>query len=197
MCWLFSGWTVSSKSKARGQWDGMGSREGRASLSACKVKTSPRGGGGPSTFEEVEAGSMSKLHANDRMAAVARSAVQREVQARAAAWRREGGFEEALCLAKSRTKVTASALQRPPVSIPSTTSLARPDPVNSGYVRDFAWRASRKAAPAVWRWCLRGWPAAVKGETNVVSTASCEPFHKGRPLAMTSMRLSSCWAVSR
>ena len=91
--------------------------------------------------------------------------------------------------------MTASALERPSVSIPSTTSLARPDPVNSGYVRDFAWRASRKAAPAVWRWCLRGWPAAVKGETNVVSTASCEPFHKGRPLAMTSMRLSSCWAV--
>ena len=46
-------------------------------------------------------------------------------------------------------KVTASSLQRPPISIPSTTSRARPAPVSSGYVRAFARRAMRNAAAAV------------------------------------------------
>ena len=46
-------------------------------------------------------------------------------------------------------KVTASSLQRPPVSIPSITSRARPAPVSSGYVRAFARRAMRNAAAAV------------------------------------------------
>ena len=37
----------------------------------------------------------------------------------------------------------------------------------------------------------RATPLAVSGDTMVVSTASCAPFHKGKPLAMTSMRRSS------
>ena len=37
----------------------------------------------------------------------------------------------------------------------------------------------------------RASPAAVSGDTMVVSTASWAPFHKGSPLAMTSMRRSS------
>ena len=58
---------------------------GKPHSQRVKSKHHREGDGGPSTFEEVEAGNMSKLHANDRMAAVARSAAQREVQARAAA----------------------------------------------------------------------------------------------------------------
>ena len=61
---------------------------------------------------------MRRLHAKDRMAAVARRAVQREVQARAADRRRDGGVDDALWFARSRMKVTASSLQRPPISIP-------------------------------------------------------------------------------
>ena len=108
-----------------------------------------RGGGGPSTLVEAEAGNMRRLHAKDCMAAVARRAVQREVQARAADRRRDGGVDDALWFARSRMKVTASSLQRPPISIPSTTSRARPAPVSSGYVRAFARRAMRNAAAAV------------------------------------------------
>ena len=91
---------------------------------------------------------MRRLHAKDRMAAVARRAVQREVQARAADRRRDGGVDDILWFARSRMKVTASSLQRPPISIPSTTSRARPAPVSSGYVRAFARRAMRNAAAA-------------------------------------------------
>ena len=47
---------------------------------------------------------------------------------------------------------------------------------------------------------MRGCPARVRGETKVVSTASCAPPHSGRPLAMTSIRLSSwvsTWSMLR
>ena len=40
-------------------------------------------------------------------------------------------------------------------------------------------------------WWRCGWPDESRGETRVVSTASWTPPHAGRPLAMTSMRLSS------
>ena len=43
---------------------------------------------------------------------------------------------------------------------------------------------------------LRGAPAEVTGETRVVSTASCAPPQSASPLAMTSMRRSSCRAAS-
>ena len=47
---------------------------------------------------------------------------------------------------------------------------------------------------------IRGCPARVRGETKVVSTASCAPPHSGRPLAMTSILLSSwvsTWSMLR
>ena len=43
----------------------------------------------------------------------------------------------------------------------------------------------------------RGTPAEVSGETTVASTAGCEPPHNGRPLAITSMRRSSCLCARR
>ena len=71
-----------------------------------------------------------------------------------------------------------------------TVSRQRFDLHSSGYVRSLARLAVSKAAPAVRPPALCGRPAAVSGETSVVSTASWAPSHSGRPLAMTSMRRS-------
>ena len=59
-------------------------------------------------------------------------------------------------------------------------------------VRALLLRASWSAAPAYWPARLRGWLDEVKGDTQVVSTASCAPAHHGSPLAITSILLSSC-----
>ena len=98
-------------------------------------------------------------------------------------------------LASKRNKVAASAHRRPPISRARTVSRQRLDLHSSGYVRSLA-RLAAKAAPAVRPPALRGRPAAVRGETSVVSTASWAPPHNGRPLAMTSMRRSSWRAGS-
>ena len=58
-------------------------------------------------------------------------------------------------------------------------------------MRSLALRANASAAPAVRPAALRGAPEEVKGDTSVVSTASCEPPQSASPLAMTSMRRSS------
>ena len=60
--------------------------------------------------------------------------------------------------------------------------------------------ASHRAVPLYCPPRIRGCPARVKGETKVVSTASCALPHSGRPLAMTSILLSSCvstWSMLR
>ena len=88
-------------------------------------------------------------------------------------------------------KEVASWLHLPPTSNPKTTNLQRRLRRSSGYVCSFLRRASRRAAPAkVPPRCL-GTPSRVSGDTRVVSTASWFPPHKGRPLAMTSILLSS------
>ena len=65
----------------------------------------------------------------------------------------------------------------------------------------FASAGSYKAAPANLPARRLGGLSRVSGETSLVSTASWVPFHRGRPLAMTSMRPSSCrwwwWLVLR
>ena len=58
------------------------------------------------------------------------------------------------------------------------------------------WRVQRHAGlplPCGLRWppSRRGMPAALRGGTNMLSTASCTPPHKGKPFAMTSMHPSS------
>ena len=63
-------------------------------------------------------------------------------------------------------------------------------------MRSLALRANASAAPAVRPAALRGAPEEVKGDTSVVSTASCEPPQSASPLAMTSMRRSSWRATS-
>ena len=105
-------------------------KSGRIGLTlSVQIQNITEGGGRPSTLVEAEAGSMRRLHTKNCMAAVARRAVQREVQARATDRRRDPGVDDALWFAKGRMKVTASSLQRPPISIPSTTNRAHPAPI--------------------------------------------------------------------
>ena len=89
---------------------------------------------------------------------------------------------------KQAQKVAASVLQRPPASTPSATKRQRSLPRSSGYVASFRRRASSKATG---REGSRRERAAPSGDAMVVSTASCAPCHKGKPLAMTSMQRSS------
>ena len=160
------------------------------------ARMSLKGGNSPSTLAVPVRGRDSRLAAKERAAAKERSADQRRVKAEMAAAREGGGADRARHLASKRTKVAASALQRPPISRAMTVSRQRFDLHSSGYVRSLARLAVSKAAPAVRPPALRGRPAAVRGETSVVSTASWAPPHSGRPLAMTSMRRSSWRAGS-
>eukprot|EP00439_Symbiodinium_sp_Y106_P044484 s3071_g5.t1 len=85
---------------------------------------------------------------------------------------------------RASADVTAAVWQREP----REPEIGRAVQVTSIAMCEFGVKASarsatRKAAAAV---------AAVRGDTRVVSTANCTPPRKGRPLAMTSMRRSSC-----
>ena len=133
-----------------------------------------------------------RLAANACWAACARMADHRERSEASTALRRMLGTALAFVWAKRRRKVVASGLHRPPVSRARTTSLHRLERRSSGYVRSLDLRASWSAAPSYWPARLRGWLDEVKGDTKVVSTASCAPPHNGSPLAITSILLSSC-----
>ena len=133
-----------------------------------------------------------RLAAKACWAAWVRMADQRERREASTALRRMLGTALAFVWAKRRRKVVASGLHRPPVSMARTTSLHLLERRSSGYVRSLDLRASWSAAPAYWPARLRGWLEEVKGDTRVVSTASCAPPHNGSPLAITSILLSSC-----
>ena len=133
-----------------------------------------------------------RLTANACWAACVRMADQRERREASTALRRMLGTALAFVWAKRRREMGASGLHRPPVSRAGTTSLHRRERKSSGYVRSLDMRASSSAALAYWPACLRGWLDEVKGDTTVVSTASCAPPHNRRPLAITSILLSSC-----
>ena len=112
-------------------------------------------------------------------------------------WRRRGACLAFAC-ARSLTKLAASSLHLPPVSMPRTTRRQRRLRMSSGYVRSFLRRASISAVAAYCPALRRGCPSRVRGETMVVSTASWAPPQTGRPFAITSMRRSSClWMWSR
>ena len=130
-----------------------------------------------------------RLAAKACSAAWVRIADQRERREASTALRRMLGTALAFVSAKRRRKVVASGLHRPPVSMARTTSLHLLERRSSGYVRSLDLRASWSAAPAYWPARLRGWLEEVKGDTKVVSTASCAPPHNGSPLAITSILL--------
>ena len=118
--------------------------------------------------------------------------LHRQIHANLALVRRVGG-------ASCRRKDCVSEDHRPPTSLARTTSLALPcAPESSGYTRSFLLRAARKAAPSSLAQRLCGTPLRLKGDTRVVSTASCAPWKSGRPSATTSNRRASArWGGSR
>ena len=87
--------------------------------------------------------------------------------------------------------------ERPPTSIPSTTSRARLAPWSSGRVwcrlrlaASCTAAAGRVSAPG------RAEPVRVTGLTIVAPIASWAPCHRGKPLATTSMRRASLTSTS-
>lgn len=89
-------------------------------------------------------------------------------------------------MSKLLMKAADSSLHLPPTPIAALV-------VEKFWVRFFfASAGSCKAAPANLPARRLGRPSRVSGETSVVSSASWVPSHRGRPLAMTSMRPSSC-----
>ena len=112
--------------------------------------------------------------------------IQRWREAWRVAERKRAGTSRALATASLRRNAAASAPNRPPTSMPTTTSLQRRATASSGYVsRRLRLAAAATALPAVRSAPGRGAPSCVNGDTKVVST------HNGKPLAMTSRRRSS------
>ena len=130
-----------------------------------------------------------RLAANACWAACVRMADQRERREASTALRRMLGTALAFVWAKRRRKVVASGLHRPPVSRARTTSLHLLERRSSGYVRSLDLRASWRAAPAYWPARLLGWLDEVKGDTKVVSTASCAPHHHTQLLDENAVRV--------
>ena len=146
-------------------------REG-GSASCAAPRRSLNSKGSPSTLAVCARGRDRRLAARARAAAKESNADQRVTYAAVALERRRGGAARVRLRARSRMNCAASVLQRQPSSIPSTTSRHRAEQSSSGYVRSFALRAMRRAAPAVERWWRRACPAESKADTSVVSTAS-------------------------
>ena len=121
---------------------------------------------------------------------------QRERREVATAWRRMSGAALALVWASKRRKVAASWLHRPPISRAKTTSRHLLERRSSGYVRSLDRRASWGAAPVYCPARLRGWLDEVRGDTKVVSTASCAPPDNGSPLAIYNLNSSVIMPVN-
>ena len=103
-----------------------------------------------------------------------------------------------LCLALARAKLL---LKAPPSSFHLPAASIASTALPSGSVgcsvvqdkfKDFLARASCKAAPVNLPPRHLGWPSLLNGGTSVRSTATWAPFQRGKPLAMTAMRRSSC-----
>ena len=105
------------------------------------------------------------------------------------------GTSCALAVESCLTKSTASSLHRPPVSMPTTTSLQRREATSSGYLASLSLLAFNSTAPSTSAALRCGSPARVKTQRSVMSTASCAPPKHGRSCAKTSMRLPSLAAT--
>eukprot|EP00439_Symbiodinium_sp_Y106_P037051 s2299_g4.t1 len=156
-------------------------REVSGGVSDESARTSLKRGASPSRLAVLEMGRDSRLAAKEREAAMERSPP---------------------C---DKCGNTRSALGEQPEEV---SSFGTPDHLfqdqgqlcrrhrrasaNSGKVRSWARRASAQADVAVLPRLRRGTTAEVSGDTSVLPTASCEPPHNGKPLAITSMLHSSC-----
>ena len=102
---------------------------GRTGLVHLVPRQSLRSGGAASTLECAAVSSRRRLAANDLSAAEVSMADQRETKA---AERRRAGTDRARAVAKSRRNRADSWLNRPPTSMPRTTSWQRWDWTSSG-----------------------------------------------------------------
>ena len=90
------------------------------------AKTSPMAGASPSTLLVPARGRPTSLDVNARAAAKDRMADQRRAKAEKHAAREGAGAAQARHRASRRTKVAASVLHLPPISMPSTVKVAVP-----------------------------------------------------------------------
>ena len=161
-----------------------------ANGSPPSASTSLTKGGGPSTPAAEWAGKAKRLAAYARLAPAAKKEDQRRAKAADTAPRTRGGTLLARARASRCTKSTVSGLKRPPTSSARTTSLQR----ESGR------RELRVCAllgpPGLAQGCALGSVLVAprgtcRGQGRHQRTASCMPPHRGKPLAMTSIRRSS------
>ena len=116
----------------------------------------------------------------------------RHIHANFALVRRMRGIWRVLALANCRRNDCVSADHLPPTSLAKTTNLALPcSPDSSGYARSFLRRALSRAAPSSPAHRACGVPSRRRGETSVVSRATCAPWNNGNPSATTSRRRAS------
>ena len=94
-----------------------------------------------------------------------------------------------LGLANCRRNDCVLADHLPSTSLAKTTNLALPcSPDNSRYARSFLRRALSRAAPSSPAHRACGVPSRRRGETSVMSRATCAPWNNGNPSATTSRR---------
>ena len=106
--------------------------EARGGDSAESARTSLSKGDSPSTLAVLGIGKESKLAAKDLAAATDNNPDHRPTKAAIVAARCRGRAARARARANNRTKLAASALQRPPTSMPRTTKRHRDARPNSG-----------------------------------------------------------------
>ena len=111
--------------------------------------------------------------------------------ARQSSWPTDASMPRALTAAKPSTNWRDSSLQRPPVSRATTTRRHLSARKSSEYLRSLSSRALVQTAPSILAAPGCAVPSETRAHRMVMSTAHWAPKYKGRPVASTSMALSS------
>ena len=151
-------------------------------------------GGTPSTPDKSQRGDV-KEPANARQQETESMRVHRRLQAKKAERCNTGTTSRDLAQARFSTKLHASALQRPPVSMATTTNLHLWPSTSSAYFLSLSRRGALATAPSTTAAFGQALPLAVTALRNVTSTANCAPCSRGKPDARTSTSRSSLAAT--
>ena len=107
------------------------------------------------------------------------------------------GTSRTFAVAKPRRNRAVSSEKLPPTSPASTTRRALPrSPTNSGKRVSFRRLATWRHTPLTAAVRCFATPSLVKGQTKVVSTASCAPWKRSSPSTTTSSLLVSNWSTA-
>ena len=136
------------------------------------------------------------------LAACVSMVLQRWIRALVREWRRRAGAWRPLVWAREEPQescsfITPTSSNFNPKDNKATSPIPEEFRVGAFLVPP---RVPYRAVPLYCPPRIRGCAARVRGETKLVSTASCAPPHSGRPLAMTSILLSSwvsTWSMLR